>query len=1028
MHKSLLKRTAQFERLLRGCSRRLFKSLGNWLARTTFGCLLFGVLALHASSSQATLIIQTNPFSSADQFGLSPFWDWKQIESKNFKLIFPTELESIAEKTIHYCEEAHALLSPLLRWQPHHKTIILLIDNEDAANGLTTPLGRFGIILWATPPDSWFSTSYYDNWLRLLVIHEYTHYLNMDTTLSFWDPLRYVFGASLLPNSAWAPWMLEGLAVYMETRFTQAGRGRSPFYQMVIRAAVDQGVLNSSQFVTLDKVNGSNPYYPGGDTRYQFGYHLMNQISLQKTSGLTADGKSSTSGGDDLLGLMSYRSGHRIPFFINGNLNNIVGKDWYSLWDEWTSEAKVKAQADLQKIASQPTTSFQYITSPDPKVSNEVMGSALSPDGQWLAYTSVSADRRPGLFLKNLQTGALRRINDKLYGVGMSFTPDSKALISSELNRAEIYYLYSDLHVYLLDRNSGHPLTDRLRARDPDVSQDGQWVTFTVSEKGLTYLAIASLISSDGDYRLGPITRLYVPAAYDRVANPRFSPDGKRIVFSLHVNGRSQEDLMEIDRTNQQLTPLVSNGKYNGFPAFNSKGDLFFISNATGVDNLYRFSSKDQPPELMTNMKTGIGFPTFSPAGKPSDLYASVFSYAGWNLAKVDLPHAPLDREKANIQPLPAPQVDSRPVHIESNFKTSDYSAFPSLLPRVWSPLLGADSNGVIAGGQVLGFDAVNRHRYLLAGTYASQLNVADGYLLYSNRSIGPSINFTTDILTTNVNTLANAIEFSRQLDFSASVAYPFLKTYSSWTPAVSFNLQKIFDYQQSLQTSEQSSLGSTLLVPNLSGSLSFSNLEYSRLAVTAEGGRFTQLGSRLYMKPDEPIWKLFFLDEEHLRIAQHTILIPSFKASWVSHVSSDYRSSNTVLSGRTLQQALDAFPGNGFNQLSIRGYPGLSYFSRAATVAALDLQFPISRLFSGWGTNPVFLDNLYGLVFAEASYFPYSTSNLVLPSAGSGLRLSTELFFLPITFSLEYHYGFNQQRGGASDLFFQVLASGLQF
>ena len=229
--------------------------------------------------AQAAILYTGNPFSPADSYGLAPFWDWKQIESKNFRVIFPKELTDVAQKATQYLEESSLRLFAPFSMATSLQSADSDHSNQDAGNGVTDPMARFGIILWATPPDSWFGTAFYDNWLRFLVFHEYTHFMNMDTTYDAWEYLRYVFGDTLLPNAAWPPWMLEGLAVFDETQFTRSGRGRSSDYDMTLRAAVEEKVLGKSDFITLDEINGTNPYYPGGDTRYQFGYHLMNEIA-----------------------------------------------------------------------------------------------------------------------------------------------------------------------------------------------------------------------------------------------------------------------------------------------------------------------------------------------------------------------------------------------------------------------------------------------------------------------------------------------------------------------------------------------------------------------------------------------------------------------------------------------------------------------------------------------------------------------------------------------------------------------------
>ena len=174
------------------------------------------------------LAAPTYAIGLAETLGLSPFYNWRQIETTHFRITFPVELSATAQRAANDLEEAHAILSRRLYWVASYKVPILLIDNVDSANGLTSAVERFGIALYVTPPDNWFSTAYYDDWLRLLCFHEYTHFLNMDATRGFWATGRYLFGDALLPNSAWPAWMLEGLAVYMETRYTHSGRGTEP--------------------------------------------------------------------------------------------------------------------------------------------------------------------------------------------------------------------------------------------------------------------------------------------------------------------------------------------------------------------------------------------------------------------------------------------------------------------------------------------------------------------------------------------------------------------------------------------------------------------------------------------------------------------------------------------------------------------------------------------------------------------------------------------------------------------------------
>lgn len=1018
--------------------------------------LLFLVLALVTTelaegfssvlpSAEASVIIDVDPFSDYNAYGLSPFWKWKTIETANFRVIFPVELTAIANRTSNLLEEAHKILSPVLQWQPATKVQVVLIDNQDSGNGLTAAFERFGIILWVTPPDTNFSTAYYDDWLRFLVIHEYTHYLNLDATSGIWKPLRYIFGDTLLPNSAWPRWMLEGLAIYMETRFTSAGRGRSTYYDMMVRAGVESKTVNTRDFITLDKVNGTNPYFPVGDTPYEWGYQLMHQIGRENDNEFT-------------LGKLSIESSYRIPFFINGNLENVTrkenekgnekgkGKDFYATWNDWLEQTHMRAEKDLATIRREPVTQYTLLTQRSHENSNDVEGATVSPDGKWIAYSMSNTHHRPGLYLKNLKTGEVKHIDDKLGGMGMKFTPDSQGLIVSQLLQDDPYYLYSDLVFYFI-KNEGRNITRiqlsrHLRARDPDLSPDGKWVAFTYADHGFTGLARAPLLRdpehpNTEQASLGPMEKLFEPQLFDHVGPPRYSIDGEKIYFSFHPNGKSQEDLLEYHLKSKKITSVVSDGYYNRYPAQKENGELYYVSNATGVDNLYRINLNQSPehrtgPVRVSNMTTGIGFPTWGPVENGTQtLYASVFSFAGWDLAKIETPDHPFSDVKISVPPAPPIGAHSKPETENKSYPIHDYSVFPSIWPRTWSPLFGLDSKGYTLGGEVVGYDAVDLHRYILAGTYSSSLKVGEGLALYSNRTLGAAIDLQADYLTQSaVFYDDNSANYTRQLDLLASISYPWTWTYASLTPTLGVASQRLFDYFQ-LPGGPTQLIATSPIVPSVYALLSYSNAETSPLAITSEGGRFAEIGGRVYFDTasNQTIFKLLGLYQEYIEIANHHVIFPTLKGQWVSQVSSNFPSANANLLGRgnqfVLGNSLGGFwglpYGDTFNQLAIRGYPYTSFSANAVATASLDYQFPILRIFGGWGTNPAFLDNLYGRAFIETSWSP---GTLWLPSVGGALRLSTELFFIPITLSLDYQEGLNTAEGGARDLFFQTLVN----
>ena len=991
----------------------------------TYFCLCLTLLG--ASPVQAGI---------ADSLGLSPFWNWKELETEHFRLTFPVELADTAQRAANDLEEANEVLSKKLYWQSSRKVPILLIDNIDAANGLTSPVERFGIALYVTPPDNWFSTAYYDDWLRLLCFHEYTHFLNMDATRGLWNTGRYLFGDVTLPTSTWPSWMLEGLAVYMETRFTHAGRGRSPFYEMMLRASANEGVLDTNKGFTLDRINSlSVPYYPGGEAVYLYGYELMNQVAKDNKAGATADGAGVLSSGEDALGVMSYRSSWRVPYFINGNLENITGRDWYSYWDQFVSETRVRAAQEIAQIRTQPVTEPHLLT----HGAFQVAGSAFSPDGKWLVYTAETLDQMNSLFIRDLRTGKDRVVAEKIMGIQASFTPDSKSVLFSSLRREAEYYEFSELGSYSIDTGSVDWLTFKLRARDPDVSHDGKNVVFTITQDQEVSVAVASLIRKEGKLALGAVRKIFSSPKYDVASMPKFTADDREVIFSLHRNEHSSEELMAVDITSGEARTLVENGKFNRYPAVTKAGDILYVSDLTGVDNLYRYRSA-AGPELLTNLTTGMAFPSIDSQGK---IHGSVFSASGWNLAQIDPLSSPVAPAAVTIAPPPAPLADqdSDAKKLNNTYEVKDYSVIPSIWPRAWIPYASFGPGNFSFGESISGYDAVDRHLYALSLGYDTLSSSADWFAEYQNRSLGPSITLAAGNQLSYTNYYNGSLySYTRDTQFTLAIQYPFLKTFSSLTPGVAFNLDKTYYYFPGADSPTQTFDFQTRFLPTLDVTLGHSSAERSSLAISPEEGRDLQVGARYYIDNGDntQVVKGLLADTEYLRLENsHVVLVPSVQASYTTAnpTTNANLNSDVVLQGH-LPVLVGGFPYTSLSRLPIRGYPDMTFYTKAAVISALDLRFPIADVFRGWGTNPLFLDQIYGFVFGEATYLPYGAEIFpsfaepkVLPSTGGGIHFNLEAFIdIPIALSVEYHYGFRAEAGGAGELFTSLAYTGLVF
>lgn len=938
--------------------------------------------------------------SIGDQMGLNPFWDYKTIESEHFRLTFPKELSTQALQITNYYEDAHKLLSKELKWEPNHKVQVLLTDQYDAANGMTSPVSRFGMILYLTPPETWFSTTYYDDWVKLLVVHEYTHYLNMDVTTGIFKIARFIFGDVILPNSLLPTWMLEGLAVLEETKFTRAGRGRSSYFEMISRTAVLENVLNNPKYITLDKINGENPQPPGGETPYFFGYQMMNEA--EKNSEL-----------ENPMGVLSYRSGGRFPYFINGNLENTIQKNWNQIWLSYVEKTKLKSEKDIAEIKKNPVTTAKKIES----TGYESFGSAINSDETLLAYTSEKKEKWSSLYLKNLKTGEELRIEDKFYGVGMSFHPKSPTLFYSTLHRENQYSFYSELKVYHLDTKKSYFITKNLRAKDPDLSKDGKFITFTTAATSGSSLSIALLNHDKNEFSISKSKVIYNAPLFDRIGNPKFSPDGKFIVFSYKKNGSLGEEIRRYEMKTGKIETLVSNTAMNRFPVYHPNGELYYVSDLNGVDNLYRYNSNRSI--AVTNMLTGVWLPSIS----EHKVIASVYETDGWKLAEIPLK----DTSLSTISPANGPQSlpENNLKLSQINYPIQNYSALPSLLPRQWSPLFLLSSDTSIIGAQVFGYDAVMRHQYFAYGLYDTTLKTGDYSISYQNRLLPPTLGLSAQNSTKNVTYSKSSSTFTKKLSLEGNLSFPFKWDVASLTPQISASVEREMNYN----TLQSLPLSKTQFVPTQSASLTFKNTRASRWAIAPESGVSVIAGAKRYNDSEIENFKGIFKATSYHHLGGNMVFSPALKLLGTSKQNNRFYDANGVITGRE-DRLFNPFGSDDFDQFYMRGYLNRTFNTTRTFIGSTDLRFPLAQIFRGWGTNPFFIDQLSMNLFAETGYSPNKSSNLRwTPSAGVGLKCSTEiLLHFPFIFGIDYQYGFNQYRrtNAGGDLFFSLQLSNL--
>src|SRR6185437_10628456 len=199
---------------------------------------------------------------------------WFTLATPHFNIHFYDGEEAFARKVAHFAERAYRLNTRYLNWRPTPPVNVILSDIFDEANGSASSIPYNFINAYGVPPDSLDELNDFDDYMKLLITHELTHVIHLDTMLSICPlAINTVLGRTYAPNLAEPTWFIEGMAVLMESRQTTAGRLRSSFYDMHLRVPFLEG-----RAFGLDQVTAIPDPYPQGTAAYLYGSSLLRYV------------------------------------------------------------------------------------------------------------------------------------------------------------------------------------------------------------------------------------------------------------------------------------------------------------------------------------------------------------------------------------------------------------------------------------------------------------------------------------------------------------------------------------------------------------------------------------------------------------------------------------------------------------------------------------------------------------------------------------------------------------------------------
>lgn len=928
---------------------------------------------------------------------LDPDLYWLSAESAHFRVLFPTGYAAWGGRVLKVAEEAHQQLTADLGYAPPDKTTIVLADVSDLPNGMATPFPANLIILYLTPPqEEPFELTDREDWLRRLVIHEYTHILQLDQVAGVPAVLRRIFGRLYFPNAFQPNWLIEGLATWEETRQTAGGRGRAAYTDMLLRMAVLEG-----DFPTLAQAGVAPDRWPGGAVPYLFGVSFYQYLVARH--------------GDQLPGAISAAyAGRALPLLIDATAAQVFASTYAREWSSWQQALTAHYSAIRQRVREQGVTPLHLLTTDG----GENLAPAPSPDGRYLAWNAQNADQLPSLMVRDLRSGAERVLSRSLAlpaEAGANWSADSRSLLFAQVERDSRDNLFGDLYTAHPDADTVVRTTTGLRTARPDRNPLSGEIACVLRQQGTTRLVLLdqnarqqTVLAAGDDGRL--------------FFTPRWAPDGERLAVGVRdADGRFTLQLL--DRQGTLLRQLPPWPGLLASPAWTPDGRyLLFTSDRDGIFNLYAWQPENDACFRVTNVLGGAFSPAPSADGR--QLYLSSYSARGFDLAVMPLDPAawqPLPPAEAIAAPAIAPTEAPLPV------TTAPYTAWVDLRPRYWLPWVSADDQGVQLGLSTSGSDPLGRHSYAVTTLYGLASQRPAWSLLYQYDGLLPTLRATVaDVAAVQTDFFpaapAEDTDFwERRRSFSLDFDFPSAGLWSRWHLVPGLRLLR-FDRLESTPAGYTAPPEGDLAGARLAWR--FDNSGRPARAISPEAGRAVEVAAEAYSRElgsDFDLRRQSLDWREYLVLpgVRHQVLAPRLFAGLTQ--GDELPQQEWQAGGDVLGDLPTVTPES--LSLPLRGYPTNSRHGRRIVLGSLEYRCPLLEIDDGIDNGALYFRRLHGALFAEgADLFDHGGPRLnrLRTAAGAELRLDAELgYVLPLTVRLVAAKGFDE--GGEGQVYVSV-------
>lgn len=555
---------------------------------------------------------------------------FKVIKTAHFDVYFYPEEEDAAKEAARMAERWYTRFAGILKHELSGRQPLILYASHsqfeetnttsgmlgEGTGGFTEPLKR-RIVIPLT--GSLAETDH-------VIGHELVHAFQYDITGQ---------GGGGFQNSSMLRlplWFIEGMA-----EFLSLGPD-DPNTAMWMRDAL----LSKKKFPTAKQLENTK-YFP-----YRYGQALLAYIS----------GK----WGDQVLGDLLRATGKKGDIYQAIHQVLHVGQD--TLSTDWYNSL-VETYKPLKTITNTVDTNATLLISHKNGAGDLNIAPAISPDGKRLIFFSEKNLFAIDLYLADAETGKIiRKITN------LELDPHYESL--EFINSAGAWGPSGD-RIAISTTVKGRPVLTVMNSQtgktirevrfpklgeilNPSWSPDGQNIAFSALADGKSDLFVYDLQTDS--------LRQLTDDLYSDL-QPAWSPDGKNIAFvtdrfttniSLLNAGQYELAMYDLDTGNIDRISTFKKGK-NTNPQWSSDGrKIYFLSDCTGITNLYVLNLDSQELFRLTNLYTGVSgitalSPAFSISQHTNRLAVCVYEDEKYNIYTIDSTQALADESTPKTYP-----------------------------------------------------------------------------------------------------------------------------------------------------------------------------------------------------------------------------------------------------------------------------------------------------------------------------------------------------------------------------------------